>query len=192
MFQFSGFATVSSCLQHDRFPHSDIHGSRVVCTSPWLFAAYHVLRRLREPRHPPYALTSLPSLYPRLLTKSGSFFSSNISFPWLLSFFLFAQLLSLFSFLPQFYCFFPVLSMNFRATRERFTVSDKLLHRCSPLRRLFSQSGNINWSRTNPVSVETGPPNGLMSVMTWFCLGFNQPATCRPRRLKWRISDSNR
>ena len=42
--------TVSSCLQHDRFPHSDIHGSRVVCTSPWLFAAYHVLRRLREPR----------------------------------------------------------------------------------------------------------------------------------------------
>ena len=40
----------------DGFPHSEIHGSKVICTSPWLFAAYHVLLRLREPRHPPYAL----------------------------------------------------------------------------------------------------------------------------------------
>ena len=40
----------------DGFPHSDICGSRVICTSPQLFAAYHVLLRLREPRHPPYAL----------------------------------------------------------------------------------------------------------------------------------------
>ena len=38
-------------------PHSDIHGSRVACTSPWLFAACRVLHRLPEPRHPPYALT---------------------------------------------------------------------------------------------------------------------------------------
>ena len=37
-------------------PHSDICGSQVICTSPQLFAAYRVLRRLREPRHPPYAL----------------------------------------------------------------------------------------------------------------------------------------
>jgi hypothetical protein len=62
MFQFSGFATVSPCLQHGRFPHSDINGLSVVCTYPLLFAAYHVLRRLREPRHPPYALNSLPTL----------------------------------------------------------------------------------------------------------------------------------
>ena len=41
------------------FPHSDIHGSRLVCSSPWLFAAYHVLLRLLAPRHPPSALTSL-------------------------------------------------------------------------------------------------------------------------------------
>ena len=40
-------------------PHSDIHGSMVVCTSPWLFAAYHVLLRLLVPRHPPYAICSL-------------------------------------------------------------------------------------------------------------------------------------
>ena len=43
-------------LQLNGLPHSDIHGSRVICTSPQLFAAYHVLLRLREPRHPPFAL----------------------------------------------------------------------------------------------------------------------------------------
>ena len=36
--------------------HSEIHGSKVICTSPWLVAAYHVLHRLNEPRHPPFAL----------------------------------------------------------------------------------------------------------------------------------------
>ena len=41
------------------FPHSDIPGSKVVCTSPRLIAAYHVLHRLLVPRHPPCALSSL-------------------------------------------------------------------------------------------------------------------------------------
>ena len=41
------------------FPHSDIHGSLNICFSPWLFAAYHVFRRLLVPRHPPCALSSL-------------------------------------------------------------------------------------------------------------------------------------
>ena len=39
-------------------PHSDIRGSQVACTSPRLFAACRVLRRLPEPRHPPCALDS--------------------------------------------------------------------------------------------------------------------------------------
>ena len=43
-------------LQPAGLPHSDIRGSRVACTSPRLFAACHVFRRLLEPRHPPYAL----------------------------------------------------------------------------------------------------------------------------------------
>ena len=38
-------------------PHSDTHGSMAVRASPWSFAACRVLHRLREPRHPPYALT---------------------------------------------------------------------------------------------------------------------------------------
>ena len=41
------------------FPHSDICGSKVICTSPQLIAACRVLLRLLLPRHPPYALISL-------------------------------------------------------------------------------------------------------------------------------------
>src|SRR5262245_30499776 len=41
------------------FPHSEICGSRAICASPQLIAAYHVLHRLLTPRHPPNALSSL-------------------------------------------------------------------------------------------------------------------------------------
>ena len=50
------------------FPHSDIHGSILACSSPWLFAAYRVLHRLLAPRHPPYALSSLTIQLLRTLT----------------------------------------------------------------------------------------------------------------------------
>ena len=43
------------------FPHSDICGSVDICSSPWLFAAYHVFLRLLVPRHPPCALLCLIS-----------------------------------------------------------------------------------------------------------------------------------
>ena len=43
------------------FPHSDIHGSKIICISPWLFAANHVFLRLSVPRHPPCALFCLTS-----------------------------------------------------------------------------------------------------------------------------------
>ena len=58
MFQFPGFAHCLSSVP-DRsggLPHSEICGLAVICTSPQLIAAYHVLLRLKEPRHPPYAL----------------------------------------------------------------------------------------------------------------------------------------
>ena len=41
------------------FPHSDISGSKHICCSPKLFAAYHVLHRLPMPRHSPCALFRL-------------------------------------------------------------------------------------------------------------------------------------
>ena len=37
--------------------HSEIRGSRDICSLPRLIAAYPVLHRLCEPRHPPCALT---------------------------------------------------------------------------------------------------------------------------------------
>ena len=62
MFQFPAFA-FRCCgmtgLQPAGLSHSEIRGSRVICTYPRLIAAYHVLRRLQEPRHPPYALSYL-------------------------------------------------------------------------------------------------------------------------------------
>ena len=44
------------------FPHSEISGSKDICSSPKLFAAYHVFHRLLVPRHPPYALISITNL----------------------------------------------------------------------------------------------------------------------------------
>ena len=41
---------------HGGLPHSDTRGSRAARASPRSFAACRVLLRLREPRHPPYAL----------------------------------------------------------------------------------------------------------------------------------------
>ena len=55
------------------FPHSDIRGSRSICLSPRLFAAYHVLRRLREPQASPvrpFLLSCIFRLYD--LATSGS------------------------------------------------------------------------------------------------------------------------
>ena len=49
------------------FPHSEIPGSKRVCRSPRLIAAYHVLHRLLTPRHPPSALSSLISARSRTL-----------------------------------------------------------------------------------------------------------------------------
>ena len=51
------YAVVEVCSTG--FPHSDIRGSKLICSSPQLFAACHVLRRLPMPRHSPYALYSL-------------------------------------------------------------------------------------------------------------------------------------
>ena len=71
VFSSSGYLDVSVhrvpyiwlCIHHmltevlsARFPHSDISGSLDICSSPKLFAAYHVFHRLLVPRHPPYAL----------------------------------------------------------------------------------------------------------------------------------------
>ena len=63
MFQFPGLAPCTqyrvTVLQTDGLSHSEIRASRDICSYTRLIAAYHVLHRLCEPRHPPYALTLL-------------------------------------------------------------------------------------------------------------------------------------
>ena len=66
MFQFPGFASglrPDDAPERVGLPHSDIRGSQGICPSPRLFAACHVLLRLREPRHPSCALLSFPCVF---------------------------------------------------------------------------------------------------------------------------------
>ena len=69
MFQFprlaSGILRIGG-LQPPGLSHSEIRGSMAICAYPRLIAAYHVLHRLNEPRHPPCALSyfRLTLLYP--------------------------------------------------------------------------------------------------------------------------------
>ncbi len=60
MFQFPALAPCIRTVMRTNLiglSHSEISGSKVICTYPELIAAYHVLLRLREPRHPPCALS---------------------------------------------------------------------------------------------------------------------------------------
>lgn len=79
MFQFPGFAFLSLYIQPKNtwftkllatpkcsnnkvsggLPHSEIHGSKLILSSPWLIAEYHVFHRLLLPRHSPNALFAL-------------------------------------------------------------------------------------------------------------------------------------
>ena len=108
MFQFRRFPTYTYLIQHmlpeygsGGFPHSDICGSTLICSSPQLFAACHVLLRLLMPRHSPCALFSLTCSFFKLwfsfqeLCKLYRFFEIVIILP----FFLVPQLL--YSLLPS-------------------------------------------------------------------------------------------
>ena len=65
IFHFPRFAPFGDWFQQPaRFPHSGIPGSKPVCGSPRLIAAYHALHRLLPPRHPPHTLNTLTSLLP--------------------------------------------------------------------------------------------------------------------------------
>ena len=66
MFQFRAFPPYTYLIQctvleycSSVLPHSEISGSMLICSSPKLIAACHVLHRLLMPRHSPCALYSL-------------------------------------------------------------------------------------------------------------------------------------
>ena len=64
------------------FPHSDICGSMDICSSPQLFAAYHVFLRLLVPRHPPCALFCLTSFLTTSYSVRKWGLRRNIHFVW--------------------------------------------------------------------------------------------------------------
>ena len=68
MFQFVRFPSHTQwygwlCITTAGLLHSDICGSKIICISPQLFAACHVLLRQISPRHPPYALSILTYVF---------------------------------------------------------------------------------------------------------------------------------
>ena len=68
MFQFVRFPSHTLwygwlCITTAGLLHSDICGSKIICISPQLFAACHVLLRQISPRHPPYALSILTYVF---------------------------------------------------------------------------------------------------------------------------------
>ena len=78
MVHFPGFARARLWIKRavlrvyrSRFPYSEIPGSKPVCGSPRLIAAYHVLHRLLLPRHPPCALSSLTIKFARSIPEAN-------------------------------------------------------------------------------------------------------------------------
>ena len=53
------FSATYLSMNPGEFPHSEISGSMLICSSPKLIAAYHVFHRLPVPRHSPCALVRL-------------------------------------------------------------------------------------------------------------------------------------
>ena len=84
MFQFPPFASHGqmpgmTALQAAGLSHSETRGSKVICTSPRLIAAYRVLHRLREPRHPPCALSYFSYRHARKTSGRRSYFQLDLA-----------------------------------------------------------------------------------------------------------------
>ena len=74
-------------MNPSEFPHSEIPGSKLICSSPRLIAAYHVFHRLPVPRHSPCALVRLTfkliSFEIRLFYPLDSLLPTKIMLPFL-------------------------------------------------------------------------------------------------------------
>ena len=88
MFQFRAFPSYAYLIQRmipeycsGVLPHSDISGSTLICSSPKLFAACHVLHRLLMPRHSPCALASLTCVEANSASLRPSTFGCRTSVP---------------------------------------------------------------------------------------------------------------
>ena len=81
------FSVTYSGMNLSEFPHSEIPGSMLICSSPRLIAAYHVFHRLPVPRHSPCALVRLTfkliSFEIRLFYPLDSLLPTKIMLPFL-------------------------------------------------------------------------------------------------------------
>ena len=138
------------------FPHSDISGSLDICSSPKLFAAYHVFHRLLVPRHPPCALSSLTNFY--ILHSvagvgSGCLCSQTVHLSMLL--FLLGCLVSIFCvryLCILLYAIFKVQKFDKVCFRFRWALSTSCFaHGYAPhILRLCHPSGCLRASSTHP------------------------------------------
>ena len=136
------------------FPHSDIRGSTLICSSPQLFAAYHVFLRLPVPRHSPCALFSLTVFLAFLILLFRQQDQNKIVVFYFFLSYLISQLL--FSF--QGAC---SISASSRCLRTRFTVDRWLILAFASYKRShsfsavssFSGSGGLKWTRTTDLAL---------------------------------------
>jgi hypothetical protein len=137
---------------HGGFPHSDICGSMLICSSPQLFAACHVLLRLLMPRHPPCALFGLtyPVLFSRIM--QALYRSSKSFLPF--SFHNFFLLLC-FSFASSFFILF-----SFQGAVLKLSFESSLY--ISSLEKLYSQLSSLPFL-VGPSGLE--PPTSRLSVV---------------------------
>ena len=73
-------------MNPSEFPHSEISGSMLICSSPKLIAAYHVFHRLPVPRHSPCALVRLTfqTFFKNIWYPLDSLLPTKIMLPFLL------------------------------------------------------------------------------------------------------------
>ena len=141
MFQFRAFPSYGYLIHRTIpeycsgvLPHSEISGSRLICSSPKLFAACHVLHRLLMPRHSPCALISLTFPYERSLIhsfgslelcRSNRSCLTKLYLPLIKSFHN-AVFLTRFSPRPLLPCFFSLLCSVFKVQTRIQNVPSKL------------------------------------------------------------------
>ena len=133
-----------------------------MCSSPWLIAAYHVLRRLLMPRHSPCALHSLTSfLSLKPLSGSQNYASSHKKV--LLAKLYLTQFCSLLLLIFSSFIFhvqFSRSNLSVSSIRSSKPLTSKLLSSTDahPFRMLFpSPSGHKNggpkWTRTTDLTI---------------------------------------
>ena len=167
-------------------PHSEIRGSIRICQSPRLIAAYHVLRRLPEPRHPPCALMYfifslfVPSVPHRPNFPKGK---NEPAVAGLDKYLAFCYLL----FSCSFYFYFIMSKIASKGKRLTRTPFDSRLIRSRTVEHCPRRTSNLNMfpqiSRPR-LSCRQGPHHST------YCSSLSSPAA---RRLtsKWRITASN-